>query len=214
MTSTTSNQVNLANYDMELFIDKSGSMDETDCPGGKTRWQWAQEETKTVARAMSKYDSDGIAVNVFAGTLKTYENVTENKVDQIWKENSPGGSTDTATALRTRLEAYRNRYKNDPTNTKPIIFAVVTDGEPTDRKAVRDVIIQHTKWMKDHNLDDLSTGISFLQVGKDISATAFLQELDEKLEGEGAKFDIVSTKTFDQLENLSIEEVLVEALTN
>lgn len=208
MSQTTANNVDLSKYDFELLIDKSGSMSTEDCPGNKSRWDWAKEQTLNVARTMHKYDSDGIVVTFFAGNYKTYENVTPDKVEQLFKENSPNGSTDTAAALESRLGAYRNRANAG--TAKPVILAVITDGEPTDRQAVRNTIINHTKWMNDDN----QTGISFMQVGKDNAAQAFLTELDDKLEGEGAKFDIVDCKSFDQLENMSVEEALIESLTD
>ena len=57
-------------------------------------------------------------------------------------------------------------------------------------------------------------GISFLQVGSDNAARRFLKELDDGLEGKGAKFDIVDTKNFDELQNGSVEDIIIGALTD
>jgi hypothetical protein len=54
--------------------------------------------------------------------------------------------------------------------------------------------------------------LSFIQIGKDPQATAFLKALDEQLEGIGAKFDICDTITPDEMEDLSLAEVLLSAI--
>jgi hypothetical protein len=38
--------------------------------------------------------------------------------------------------------------------------------------------------------------------------------LDEQLQGLGAKFDIVDTVTFDDMENLTLAEVLLNAIVD
>lgn len=208
MSNVSATDVDLKNYDIELFIDRSGSMDDTDC-SGKSRWDWAKEQTVSFARNAAKWDSDGIIVNVFWGDYKTYENVTPETVANIFNEQSPNGSTDTAKVLEARLEAYRQRHAAG--NAKPVIFLVVTDGEPSDRKAVRDTIVKHTQWMS----DDAQTGIQFIQVGSDSKAAAFLTELDDNLVSkDNAKFDIVDTKTFAQAENMTFEELAKSALSD
>ncbi len=203
----TTTAVDLSKYDMELLIDKSGSMSTTDCKG-KSRWDWAKEETLNIARTMSKYDSDGISVTVFGSEYKTYNNVNADKVEEIFKENSPGGGTETASALESRLQAYRERHAAG--NAKPVIFAVITDGEPADRNAVKSAIVSHTKWMT----ADEQTGITFMQVGNDAGATNFLKELDDNLEGQGAKYDIVDTKSFTEIEKIGVEQALVASISD
>lgn len=154
----------LAKYDYVLMIDKSGSMSTNDCPGGKTRWAYAQEQTEAIARQCAEFDSDGIDVVVFAGTAKTYNGVTPDKVTQIFKENSPSGSTETATALESVLSDYRSRKASG--NAKPLIVVCVTDGAPNDQKAVDNVIIKHDR---DHFRGKCKTVLDWLMMGKTIS---------------------------------------------
>ncbi|MFM6815052.1 MAG: hypothetical protein ACKPKB_02400, partial [Dolichospermum sp.] len=87
---------------------------------------------------------------------------------------------------------------------------VITDGEPDDRKAVFEVIIQATRQME----KDEELGISMIQVGTDAQATKFLKALDDQLQGVGAKFDICDTITLDDLENMSLTDVLMNAVTD
>jgi hypothetical protein len=87
---------------------------------------------------------------------------------------------------------------------------VVTDGEPDDRKAVMRVIVETTlKLDRDEEL-----GISFIQVGNDREATQFLKVLDDQLQSVGAKFDIVDTITIDEMEDITLTEVLMNAITD
>ncbi|MDB9459233.1 hypothetical protein PN473_12600, partial [Dolichospermum circinale CS-545/17] len=85
-----------------------------------------------------------------------------------------------------------------------------TDGEPDDRKAVFEVIIQATRQME----KDEELGISMIQVGSDAQATKFLKALDDQLQGVGAKFDICDTITLDDLEDMSLTDVLMNAITD
>ena len=85
---------------------------------------------------------------------------------------------------------------------------VVTDGEPDDRKAVMKVIIEVSQQME----RDEELAISMIQVGSDAGATRFLKALDDELQGVGAKFDIVDTVTLDDMADMSLSEVLVNAI--
>lgn len=194
----------LSKYDIILLIDKSGSMAQ---PGtrGKSRWEEAQETTLALATKAATIDSDGITVIPFANTYKVYDGVTADKVAQIFQENEPLGGTDTAGVLKGVFD----RYTANP--AKPIIVAVVTDGEPNDKEALKKVIVDFSQTLSDNGSGDTDdVGITFLQVGNDSAATKFLTELDDNLTD--AKFDIVDTKTFDEIENLGVTEVLLQAL--
>lgn len=198
----------LAKYDYILMIDKSGSMSTPDCPGNKSRWDYAQEQTMAIARECAKFDSDGIDVVVFAGSPKLYSGTTPDKVEQIFKENSPSGGTDTAAALKLVLDGYNTRKAAG--TAKPIIVVCITDGQPSDQNAVDKVIIAHANSMQ----DDGETGITFIQIGKDAGARAFLKHLDDDMQGLGAKFDIVDTKNEEEMDNISITDILVQAITD
>lgn len=198
----------LAKRDYVIAIDKSGSMSTADCPGGKTRWAYVQEQAENVARKCGEFDTDGIDIVVFAGTPKEYHGVTADKVHQVFGENSPGGSTDTAAAVKLVTDAYFARKAAG--SAKPITLLVFTDGVPNDEKALAKVITDAA-----NKIDaDEEIGISFLQVGKDEHARAYLKSLDDDLQSHGAKFDIVDTKDDSEMENITVEELLIEAITD
>ena len=51
-------------------------------------------------------------------------------------------------------------------------------------------------------------------MGEDLAATQFLKKLDDELESVGAKFDIVDTKTCDDLNTMTIQDVLLAAIND
>ncbi|BAZ78955.1 VWA domain-containing protein [Sphaerospermopsis kisseleviana CS-549] len=200
----------MSDRDYTLIIDKSGSMSTPDQVGGRSRWEIAQESTLALARKAEQFDPDGITVYVFSGRFKRYENVTSAKVAQIFQENDPAGTTNLAGVLQDALNNYFQRKASGQTKPNGETILVVTDGEPDDRKAVFEVIISATRQME----RDEELGISMIQVGSDAQATKFLKALDDQLQGVGAKFDICDTVTLDDLEDMSLADVLMNAITD
>jgi Mg-chelatase subunit ChlD len=196
--------------DYTLIIDKSGSMSTPDQSGGRSRWQAAQESTLALARKCEQFDPDGITVYLFSGRFKRYDNVTSDKVAQIFMENEPMGTTDLAGVLKDATDQYLRRKVSGQTKPNGETILVITDGEPDDRKAVMRVIIEASRHMD----RDEELAISLIQVGTDATATRFLKALDDELEGAGAKFDIVDTITLEDMENLTLAEVLLNAISD
>ncbi|MEM6400171.1 MAG: VWA domain-containing protein [Cyanobacteria bacterium P01_D01_bin.116] len=198
----------LENRDYTLIIDKSGSMATPDQKGGRTRWVAAEESTFALASKCEQFDPDGITIYTFSGRFKRYENVTSNKVVQVFRENDPSGTTDLASVLKDATDNYFKRKDAGETKPNGETILVITDGEPDDRKAVMKVIIETSRRMdKDEEL-----AISFIQVGKDPHATRFLKVLDDEMQSAGAKFDICDTITMDEMEDYSLSEVLLNAI--
>ncbi|MEA5568456.1 VWA domain-containing protein [Anabaena sp. UHCC 0399] len=200
----------MSDRDYTLIIDKSGSMSTPDQVGGRSRWEIAQESTIALARKCEQFDPDGITVYVFSGRFKRYENVTTAKVAQVFLENDPAGTTNLAGVLQDALNNYFQRKAGGQTKPNGETILVITDGEPDDRKAVFEVIINATRQMD----RDEELAISMIQVGSDAQATKFLKALDDQLQGVGAKFDICDTITLDDLEDMSLADVLMNAITD
>jgi len=198
--------VALANRDYTLILDKSGSMSTPDQPGGRTRWQTAQESTLALARKCEQLDSDGLTVYLFSGRFRRFEQVTTAKVNQIFEENDPSGTTNLAAVLQDAVNHYFQSRATSESQGE--IILVVTDGEPDDQKAVMRVIVEASRRCE----RDDELGISFIQVGNDPGATRFLKALDDQLVSAGAKFDLCDTVTLDQMEDMTLAEVLLGAL--
>ncbi|MFH7026046.1 MAG: vWA domain-containing protein [Heteroscytonema crispum UTEX LB 1556] len=200
----------MSDRDYTLIIDKSGSMSTPDQMGGRSRWEIAQESTLALARKCEQFDPDGITVYVFSGRFKRYDDVTSAKVAQIFLENDPAGTTNLAGVLQDALNSYFQRKASGKIKPNGETILVITDGEPDDRKAVFEVIISATRQME----RDEELGISIIQVGSDAQATKFLKALDDQLQGVGAKFDICDTITLDDMEEMSLADILMNAITD
>ena len=196
--------------DYTLIIDKSGSMSTPDQPGGRSRWDAAQESTLALARKCEQFDQDGITVYLFSSRFRRYDNVTSSTVVQIFQENDPGGTTNLAGVLQDATNRYFERKAAGQTKAGGEIILVITDGEPDDRKGVMRVIIEASRRMD----RDEELGISIIQVGSDATATRFLRALDDELQGAGAKFDICDTLTIDDMADMTLAEVLMNAIAD
>jgi uncharacterized protein with von Willebrand factor type A (vWA) domain len=193
--------------DYTLIIDKSGSMSTIDAKSQKSRWELVQESTLALARKCDQLDPDGITVYTFSSKFKRYDNVNASKVEQIFQENEPVGGTNLTAVLQDAINLFFQRKKANQTQVGETIL-IITDGEPNERRSVFEVIIEATK-----KLDaDEELALSFIQIGEDPGATKFLKTLDEQLMGVGAKFDIVDTVTFEEMEDLTLTEVLLNAI--
>ncbi len=198
----------LENRDYTLIIDKSGSMSTQDQAGRKSRWEAVQESTLALAKKCDEFDPDGITVYVFSSRFKRYDNVTADKVTEIFQENEPVGRTDLFSVLKDALDNYFGRKSRGEAKENGEIFLVITDGEPDDRKGVMKLLIEASRQIdKDEEL-----GISFIQVGNDPKVTEFLKALDDRLESAGAKFDIVDTVPLDRMAGSTLSEVLLNAI--
>jgi hypothetical protein len=196
--------------DYTLIIDKSGSMSSLDPLSGKSRWLAVQESTLALAKTCEEYDPDGITVYLFSGSFKRYDNVTSDKVSQIFAEHDPMGRTDLASVLHDALENYFERKAAGEAKVNGETIVVITDGEPNDRKSVMRLIVEASR-----KIDrDEELGISLVQVGNDKLATRFLKVLDDQLQEAGAKFDIVDTVSIEQMQGMTLVEVLLKAVTD
>jgi uncharacterized protein YegL len=201
----------LKNRDYYILLDKSGSMEESDTPSGVSRFKYAEESTIAIARKLGEYDPDGISLIPFASSYKAYDNVTHSAVQNVFKENTPMGGTNLAPPLQWCMDDYLAKKAKNQQKANGAIVLVITDGCPSDEALVAKAIVNFTKKLDN---GDSEFGISFVQVGKDSHASAYLKRLDDNLTSEGAKFDIVDTKTMDEVESVGLTETLIAALTD
>jgi len=201
-------KIMLDNRDYTLILDKSGSMSMRDQPGGKSRCEEAQESTVALARKCEEKDPDGITVYMFASRFRRYDNVTSTKVAQLFQENEPVGSTNLGAVLTDALNNYFQRKQAGQTKADGETILVITDGEPNERRSVMEAIIEASRQME----RDEELAISFIQIGTDPQATRFLKALDDDMQSVGAKFDIVDTVTIQDMEEMSLTEVLLSAI--
>jgi uncharacterized protein with von Willebrand factor type A (vWA) domain len=197
----------LEKRDYTLIIDKSGSMSSLEPQSQKSRWQVVQESTLALARKCDQLDPDGITVYLFSGRFRRYDNVSAAKVEQIFQENEPMGGTNLTAVLQDAINQFFQRKQAGQAKAGETIL-VVTDGAPDDRRSVFEVIIEASRRLD----SDEELAISFIQVGADPGASQFLQALDDQLQGVGAKFDIVDTISLSDMEDLTLTEILLNAI--
>lgn len=194
------------NRDFTILVDKSGSMGE---PMGKTtRWNGVGETAVAVARELEANDPDGITVYTFSSLFKRFDNQTAAKVAEIFKNNSPSGSTNLHTVLEDVFNNYLSRKKKGEQKEGESVF-IMTDGVPDSEPAVAEAICRFTKKLDSAN----EFSITFIQVGDDAAATKYLKKLDDDLEGQGAKYDIVDTLTVTELEGKNMADVIKQAIS-
>jgi hypothetical protein len=164
-----------------------------------------REYVSSVTRKCCELDADGIDVYLFGKSYTKFENVTAEAASDIFKKNSPGGGTD---FIPVMTDVFNKHFAGDKATT----VLVVTDGEPSEgvsgQKALAKLLVEAANKLESDN--DLA--VQFIQIGDDEGAAKFLKKLDDDLVSAGAKYDIVDTKTCDDLENMSIEDVLLAAI--
>jgi hypothetical protein len=112
--------------------------------------------------------------------------------------------------LLDATDQYFKRKAAGQTKPQGETILVITDGEPDDRRAVMEVIVDASRKMD----RDEELAISIIQVGSDAGATKFLKALDDQMQGVGAKFDICDTLTIDDMGDMSLVDVLSSAISD
>ena len=186
--------------DYVLAVDASSSM-LMKLPDGRSRWQAVAEATFGLAVGVEELDPDGIEVYTFSSKVKEWENASSETIVELFAKNKPFGSTNLTGLLDVVL---LQKWKTEV----PTTLLVITDGEPNDKAAVANTIIEATKRMQ----FDEQLAVSFIQVGNDPAATRFLQFLDDDLVDMGARFDIVDTVPVDAFGDRSLEDILLAAI--
>ena len=198
-------QEQLGARDYVVVIDKSGSMGEPWKKGTTvSRWDHAKESVMALARKCDELDDDGIDVYTFNMSFKAFSGVHADKVAEIFAKESPHGGTDFVPVLTEVFAAAKK-------SGKPTTVLVITDGQPSEpsgEEALKKLITKTANSLEGG--DEL--GIGFIQIGDDPHARDFLKMLDTGLKD--AKFDIVNTKTCDEMENVTIEQVLLDAVND
>lgn len=204
----------LARYDIAVLIDRSGSMSTQDCPSpyapgmSVSRWQWCRDQTAYLARETRNL-SKSITVVPFANKAQRFEGSTPADIHGIFAATAPGGATNLAAALKGELNRYFEA-REAGIRVRPLMIAVISDGVPSSKSAVRKAITEATRRMT--SPDEIR--ISFFQVGGDYEGTRFLHELDRELVNDGAATDIVRTSDFSQLMYTGLPAALAGSLAD
>lgn len=195
-----------------LIVDRSGSMSWDDSASGVCRWVSARRAVEKLVEKMFVYDTDKkVPVYLFDNEVEFVgECVDSSQVVSIFEDYKPRGTTDLAKCLSVAMEEYAGRQRPNYEVVPGTTFVVVLDGCADDKGAVIDVIRKFADPASGYVQNHTQIAVSFLQIGDDPGATAFLKELDEGLVGAP---DIVDTKKDDVLcEPGGVDRVLYDAI--
>lgn len=192
----------LKDYDICVLIDRSGSMEDEIEGGRQTKWQWMQTIVRDFAFEAKQFAGKSLTVLTFNRQFKVTENVTPASLYQVFNGLTPEGGTDLYSPLAYCLE--RQAGSNPP---KPLLIAVITDGEPDAYEQVAALIRAATARQKRQT--DLQ--ITFLGIGENTIGEGVLNYFDDALVSQGARFDVVDSISFEDLKQLGIAAALMEA---
>ena len=71
----------LSGYDIELIVDQSVSMENVDCPGGMTRWNWCGKQAKDLARQLAPFVQQGFTLTTFNKEYQVYRNASPKNIE-------------------------------------------------------------------------------------------------------------------------------------
>eukprot|EP00658_Telonema_sp_P-2_P033608 TRINITY_DN24632_c0_g3_i1.p1 TRINITY_DN24632_c0_g3~~TRINITY_DN24632_c0_g3_i1.p1 ORF type:complete len:291 (+),score=79.90 TRINITY_DN24632_c0_g3_i1:231-1103(+) len=167
-----------------LILDKSGSMDrpeESADPSSESRWECASEATGFLYELLTSQGCFGaqpevpVAAGVDLWLFSThaapwFDIRSLKEVQSIFDQTSPSGGTN----LSDCLSQVFNRHVDVRKGQREVVL-VVTDGEPNSQTLAKKTIARQVKQTTSGELQ-----ISFLQIGDDPRASAFLRALDEQ----------------------------------
>jgi hypothetical protein len=197
----------LEDHDCIILVDKSGSMANPDGVDGLSKWDWCRKSTLDLMQSAGHYFDDKVTISPFDTRFQAFTNADVSKVGNVFQQFQPLGGTRPEAPLAYELHSYFARRATKP-KVKPLIVAIVSDGMPNDPGALRDVIFDATTQMRNKN----EICITFLQIGQNFEGTRIISALDHDLVAAGAKYDIVNTMPFEDLQKVGFKYALVDAL--
>ncbi|GAO47192.1 hypothetical protein G7K_1402-t1 [Saitoella complicata NRRL Y-17804] len=181
----------LALFDVILFIDDSGSMVFEE---KGERLDDMKMILSHVAFAASLFDDDGIQVRFFNSDIKGDNIRSEADADKVISQVKFGGLTPIGTQLKAKIlePLVLSRARANQLH-KPVLIITITDGQPQgeDSNTIFNVIRDANHFFQGNQYGVGALNLMFGQVGTDMKARQFLQELDEHHEV-GARVDVTS----------------------
>ncbi|WWC85855.1 uncharacterized protein L201_000722 [Kwoniella dendrophila CBS 6074] len=170
--------VKLSLFDVVLYVDDSGSMA---FEQGGERIDDLKLILSRVAYATSLFDDDGIQVRFMNNRLEGNGIKTEQDALNLVNQVRFSGLTPLGTSLYQKIleplllgPARTNRLQ------KPLLIIAITDGTPAgeNRDEVFNVILRADSELKRTRYGPDAVSYQFAQVGDDMKAMKFLEELD------------------------------------
>lgn len=193
-----------------LVCDMSGSMSWPD--GSTTRWESARKAVEKLVEVMFKFDTDGsVPLYLFDDKVEFVgECVNSGQVVEVFDKYKPRGTTDLAQCLDAVVEKYVGKNRTNFALVPGTTIVVILDGSTDSNEAVKNLIRKVADPANGYIENHSNVGFSFIQIGDDPGATAFLKELDDGLVG---RPDVCDTKKDNELfAPGGVERVLRDAI--
>ncbi len=203
----------LSHYDISLLIDRSGSMATRDCPDqfsfgrNVSRWDWCREQTSLLAQQTFSAMPAGITVIPFSSNFQRFTNVSPQSISAIFNSSAPDGSTNLAAALGSELENYFNE-RDAGIRQKPEMIAIITDGVPDSKGAVKRIINEAEGRMRNPN----ELKIVFFLIGEDQNGDDFVDGLTALTPDAFASTAVVTRHPFAEVNQFGLPRSLASGL--
>ncbi|BGP27336.1 hypothetical protein Rt10032_c22g6623 [Rhodotorula toruloides] len=168
----------LALCDVVLYIDDSGSMAFEE---GGSRIDDAKLIISRVAQACSAFDDDGIQVRFMNSRIEGNNIRTEQEANALVNQIKFSGLTPLGTALDSKvLQPLVLGPARAGQLHKPILVIAVTDGAPggEDRYTIVRVLVNASRFLQQTRYGADALSVQLAQIGNDMKARAFLEEID------------------------------------
>lgn len=199
----------LSDFDVELIVDCSASMQKTDCTGYVSRWNWCGKQAQNLGKELAAYSPNGLTVTTFNSNYEIHPNVTAQQITYMFQHPTFKTGTKLAEPLADRLLSFF-RAHND--SSKPLLIAVITDGVPYPAEQptmVAKALIAASKQMESPH----QVTVVFFQIGSnDNFGKEYLRHLDDDLVQYGAKYDLVRTVPYRHLQRVGLAQALVDSI--
>lgn len=175
--------------------------------GGLTRWAEARDALAGLVALVKDRDPDGVDVHFLNSPQHLLSCTDPEAIRLLFDSVAPEGATPMAAKIEELMLEYLDAIelvKQCKALCKPLPdglseprrrnYLVLTDGAASDE--VEDVIVAIARRLDQSHFPLSQVGFSFVQVGDDAEASAFLEELDDTIASSQDVRDIVDTTPY------------------
>lgn len=186
-----------------LAFDVSASMQTPS--GNTTRIGQAKELAGPVIAKASQLDADGPDVYSFGAKVTYLGNITADEAtNKLQSLNADQFATNLGAFLSEAFSKARDKIGQGDN----VLILIFTDGAASDKSIVKNEIIN----MAGSMTEDGQCALEIVYFGDE--AASYLKELDDDLQGQGAKFDIVDATPISEAIALGVEDLLNKAFND
>eukprot|EP00479_Gromia_sphaerica_P008326 TRINITY_DN310_c0_g1_i2.p1 TRINITY_DN310_c0_g1~~TRINITY_DN310_c0_g1_i2.p1 ORF type:complete len:136 (-),score=31.13 TRINITY_DN310_c0_g1_i2:209-616(-) len=121
----------------------------------------------------------------FNNRVRYFDIEQKSDIDERLANQAPGGGTNMTAALTKALE-----HANELYHDRDVTIFVISDGIPNSRTGVENVIKEHVATLE----SEQQLGITFVHIGTNANAKAWLEKLDDDFTG--AARDVIDFKSY------------------